>query len=130
MSDYARMTKMKSHWVVLQHVEWEGPGVIAREAEMRGCEVDVRRLDREDALPNPDQLDGLVVMGGPLGAYEEDQYPFLRKECELLEAVARSAKPLLGVCLGAQLLAKALGGRVFPGHGAEIGFGSVDLTPA
>ena len=121
---------MKNLWIVLQHVEWEGPGIIAQEAAHRGYEVEIRRLDREDALPDADHLEGLVVMGGPLGVYEEASYPFLRKECELLETTARSGKPVLGVCLGAQLLAKALGARVFPGHGEEIGFGSVELTPA
>ncbi|HEU5350847.1 MAG TPA: type 1 glutamine amidotransferase [Terracidiphilus sp.] len=121
---------MRSRWVVLQHVEWEGPGMIAREAEKRGCEVDIRRLDRGDKIPTVDHMDGLVVMGGPLGAYEEDLHPFLRKECELLQAVSRSGVPVLGVCLGAQLLAKALGATVFPGHGAEIGFGSIELAGA
>lgn len=120
---------MKSRWVILQHVEWEGPGIIAREAGKRACEVDIRRLDREEDIPDSDQVDGLVVMGGPLGAYEEDWYPFLRKECELLAAVARRGSPVLGVCMGAQLLAKALGAKVYPGQGAEIGFGAVELTP-
>lgn len=120
---------MENRWVILQHVEWEGPGIIVQEAERRGCEVEIRRLDRNEGLPGANHIGGLVVMGGPLGAYEEDKYPFLRKECELLEAVARRGDPVLGVCLGAQLLAKALGARVFPGHGAEIGFGSITLTP-
>lgn len=121
---------MKNHWVVLQHVEWEGPGIIAGEAEKRGCEIDIRRLDREDPVPDADYVDGLVVMGGPLGVYEEDSYAFLHKECELLGEVVRRGGPVLGVCLGAQLLAKALGAEVFRGHGTEIGFGSVELTAA
>lgn len=124
------MTAMKSRWVILQHVEWEGPGIIAREAEKRGFEVDIRRLDRGDKIPDADHIDGLVAMGGPLGAYEEDRYPFLAGECDLLAKIARRDSPVLGVCLGAQILAKALGATVYPGPEAEIGFGSVELTPA
>ncbi len=121
---------MRSRWFILQHAEWEGPGIIALEAKKRGIEVDVRRLDREDEIPDTYLVDGLVVMGGPFGAYEEGWYPFLAKECELLATVVRRGSPVLGICLGAQLLAKALGARVFPGDGAEIGFGSVELTAA
>lgn len=124
------MTKMRKRWVVLQHVEWEGPGMIVPEAEKRGCEVDIRRLDSSDEIPTADYMDGLVVMGAPWGAYEEDQHPFLRKECDVLRAVTRRGLPVLGVCLGAQLLARALGAKVFPGHGAEIGFGTIELTEA
>ena len=70
----------------------------------------------------------MVVMGGPMGAYETDKFPFLAEECTLIAEIVRRDRPVLGVCLGAQLLAKALGARVFPGHGPEIGFGSVRLT--
>ena len=114
--------------MVLQHVEWEGPGIITREAGKRGLEADVRRLDRGDAIPDADFVDGLVVMGGPMGAYEEDRYPFLPSECRLLAETVRRGRPVLGVCLGAQLLAKALGATVYAGHEPEIGFGSVELT--
>lgn len=124
------MTAMKSRWVILQHVEWEGPGIIAREAEKRGFEVDFRRLDRGDKIPDADHIDGLVAMGGPLGAYEEDRYPFLAGECDLLAKIARRDSPVLGVCLGAQILAKALGATVYPGPEGEIGFGSIELTAA
>lgn len=124
------MAGMKGRWVVLQHVEWEGPGIIAREAKSRGLDVEVRRLDLGDEILEADHVDGLVVMGGPFGAYEEDSYPFLAKECSLLAAAVRRGSPVLGVCLGAQLLTKALGGKVFPGHGAEIGYGPIGLTHA
>ena len=119
---------MDRSWIVLQHASWEGPGLIAREAEKRGLSLDVRRLDRGDRIPDPNCVDGLVVMGGPMGAYEKDKYPFLADECKLIKDVARSDRPILGVCLGAQLLARALGANVFPGLTPEIGFGSVEVA--
>jgi len=75
----------------------------------------------EDAL-------GLVVMGGPMGVYEEARYPFLKDEKRLIERALREGKPVLGVCLGSQLLAAALGSRVARGDRKEIGWHPVDLT--
>jgi GMP synthase-like glutamine amidotransferase len=119
---------MGDPWIVLQHVAWEGPGLIAFEARERGLFLDVRRLDQGDSIPNPDRVEGLVVMGGPMGAYETDKYPYLAQECRLIRELAHRNRPVLGVCLGAQLLASALGANVYPGQQAEVGFGSVDLT--
>jgi len=119
---------MEYSWIVLQHVAWEGPGLIASEAKARGLCLEIRRLDQGDSIPDSDRVDGLVVMGGPMGAYETDKFPFSAEECRLIAGLARRNRPVLGVCLGAQLLASALGANVYPGQQAEVGFGSVDLT--
>lgn len=81
-------------------------------------------------LPDLDAIERLVVMGGPMGADDDELHPFLARERELLARVVERGTPVLGVCLGAQLLASALGGRVYRGHGPEIGAGSVKLTAA
>jgi GMP synthase (glutamine-hydrolysing) len=119
---------MPGTWTILQHVAWEGPGLITVEAQARGLHTDIRRLDLGAHLPRLDDVEGLVVMGGAMGAYETDMHPFLAEECSLIAKLVRRNRPVLGVCLGAQLPARALGARVFPGSGPEIGFGFVDLT--
>lgn len=119
---------MTRFWSILQHVAWEGPGLVATEAEARGLHTDIRRLDLGASIPRPDEVEGLVVMGGPMGAYETGEQPFLARECSLITELVLRNRPVLGVCLGAQLLARALGARVFPGHGPEIGCGFVQLT--
>ena len=116
-------------WVVVQHVAWEGPGLIAAEAESRGIVLDVRRMDRGDPLPQAEEIGGVVVMGGPMGVYEVEKHPCLAEEQALLRSAVDRRVPVLGVCLGAQLLAAALGARVFRGPSPEIGFGTVSLTP-
>jgi GMP synthase (glutamine-hydrolysing) len=70
----------------------------------------------------------LVVLGGPMGVYETDTYPFLAREVGLLERRLAKGRPTLGICLGSQLMAKALGSRVYPGPTKEIGWGPVTLT--
>ncbi len=72
----------------------------------------------------------LVLLGGPIGVYEEDRYPFLQQELRLLQIRLAASRPTLGICLGAQLLAKALGARVYPGPHKEIGFAPIRLTAA
>jgi GMP synthase (glutamine-hydrolysing) len=113
---------------VLQHVAPEGPGRIAAALEARGIAREVTRIDLGEGVPK--SLDGaaaLVVMGGPMGVYEADRYPHLREERRLIERALRDGIPLLGVCLGSQLLAATLGARVYPGTQKEIGWFPVGL---
>ncbi|MGO8870186.1 MAG: type 1 glutamine amidotransferase [Acidimicrobiales bacterium] len=118
-----------SRCLVVQHVEPEGPSVIGEALPDAGCTVEVRRVFAGDPLPvDAEQLDGLVVMGGPMSAVTDEGFPSSVAELALLgDAVSRGV-PTLGVCLGAQLPAQATGGSVHPGHGAEIGWGDVGLT--
>jgi len=121
-------TALARRWLVLQHVAWEGPGLIGAEADARHLHPEVLRLDLSASLPLPDKVEGLIVMGGPMGVYEYDKYPFLAAECSFIAEMVRRNRPVLGVCLGAQLLARALGARVFPGDKPEVRFGLVKLT--
>jgi GMP synthase-like glutamine amidotransferase len=114
--------------VAVEHVPHEGPGAIATAAAERGLALEVCRPYLGEALPAPDELAGLVVMGGPMGVFDVDEHPHLAQELALVTAVARVDLPLLGICLGAQMLAAALGAPVYRGDCDEIGAGSVTLT--
>lgn len=80
------------------------------------------------SLPGPDDLDCLVVLGGPMSAWEEGKHPWLTEEKRLLEALIEAGKPILGICLGAQLLADVLGARTYVGDNQEIGWHRVEAT--
>ncbi|MGH9392819.1 MAG: type 1 glutamine amidotransferase, partial [Terriglobales bacterium] len=103
-------------WMVLQHVAWEGPGLVADALEARRLPSRIVRLDQCAAVPaDLEGVDGLVVMGGTMGVYEAAQFPFLAREIELLAAAVAGDLPVLGICLGAQLLAASLGAEVVRG---------------
>jgi GMP synthase (glutamine-hydrolysing) len=115
-------------WVVVQHVAHEGPGLIAAIAAGHELELEVCRCYEGQPLPHAGELAGLVLMGGPMGVGEASRYPFLAGELDLITEALANQTPLLGVCLGAQLLAAALGGAVYRGEREEIGPGWVSLT--
>jgi GMP synthase-like glutamine amidotransferase len=119
-----------TQWIVLQHVAWEGPGLIAAEAAAHGISLDVRRLDRGDPVPDVSAAAGVVVLGGPMSVYALSLHPPLEAERRLLTQAIGRGVPVLGVCLGAQLLAAAMGARVYRGHADEIGPGQITLTGA
>jgi len=115
-------------FVIVQHVAGEGPGLIDALARQRGLPIDLRRMDRGEPLPDAAAVAALVVLGGPMGAYELAAHPHLAAELHLLEDAVARGLPVLGICLGAQLLAAALGARVYPGPAPEIGVAEVKLT--
>lgn len=113
----------------MQHADGEGPGVLGEFLVARGIEHRIARADRGDAL-SLDGVNALVILGGAMGVYEADRYPFLSDEIALAkEAIARGL-PTLGICLGSQILAAALGARVAPMGHREIGFHDLTLHAA
>jgi GMP synthase-like glutamine amidotransferase len=121
---------VSSPWAILQHVDHEGPGLIAAALAEAGWDAEVIRPDRGQPLPDAGSVAGLVVLGGPMGVNDTDAHPWLEDERRLVGEVARSDRPVLGVCLGAQQLAAALGAAVTTGPEPEVGIGRVHLTPA
>jgi GMP synthase-like glutamine amidotransferase len=116
--------------LALQHIACEPPAAFEDELLARGHDLHRVELDEGEALPDWREFDALIVMGGPMGAYEEESHPWLVEEKRAIAAAARAGHPVWGVCLGAQLLASALGAAVYPGPEAEVGLLPVELTPA
>jgi GMP synthase (glutamine-hydrolysing) len=126
--------------IVLQHLDREGPGIIGELCLKRSLVVETHLLAEADSVPRSlDEGDVLIVMGGSMGVGDvgAPRFPFLAPEIELLREVLAAGRPVLGVCLGAQLLAAAAGARVYPNQkpdargvlrpAREVGFGEVRL---
>ncbi len=115
---------------VLQHHPIENLGTIADALE--GAALAWQYVRTYEGHPVPHDMrgaSGLIVMGGPMGVYEQERYPVLKDEIALIEAALKENKPLLGVCLGSQLIACALGAKVTKGPAKEIGWHPVRLLP-
>lgn len=114
----------------LQHVPFEGPGSIADWARRGGHTLGTTRFYCGDPLPVVETLDLLVVMGGPMNIYEEAKYPWLADEKRFIERVIAAGRRVLGICLGAQLVADVLGAKVYANADKEIGWFPVETTEA
>lgn len=120
---------MSKRVVVVQHVPWEGPGLIEPPLVAAGLQVE-RKLfvnDLSTSLPAVDELAGLVVMGGPMGADQVEDFPVLGGELELIRRAVGADVPVLGICLGHQLIAHAFDGELHRGAGPEYGMCEVTI---
>ena len=117
---------MNIQW--LQHVPFEGLGAIEGWAGRMGHSLSRTRLFAGDLFPEQGEFGLLVVMGGPMGIYDEQEYPWLAAEKAFIRATIEAGKPVLGICLGAQLLADVLGARVSANKEKEIGWFPVTRT--
>ncbi len=117
---------MRIHY--LQHVSFENPGYISLWAKAEGFELAKTLLHRGYSLPALSQFDRLIILGGPMNVYEEKLYPWLKAEKKLIEKAIAADKKVLGICLGAQLIATVLGADVYPNRHQEIGWFPIQVT--
>lgn len=112
----------KLHLHIIQHVDYENPGCIVDWAEKKKYMVSYTHLYNGDILPSAADFDWLIIMGGPMGIYDEEQFPWLRGEKEFIKKTLSEHKTVIGICLGSQLIAEALGARVYKNRHKEIGW--------
>jgi GMP synthase (glutamine-hydrolysing) len=115
--------------LVIQHIACEPPGVYEDVLRDRGAAIERVELDEGDPLPDWQRFDAVIAMGGPMGAADDEELPWLAGEKRLIRDAVHAGTPFWGVCLGAQLLAASLGGRVYSGQAPEVGVLPVTLTP-
>ncbi len=118
---------MKIHYI--QHVPFETPQAIEDWAKKKGHDLSATHLYNHDSFPSFDQFDWLFVLGGPMGVHDEEEYQWLKPEKEFIKGAIHANKVVIGICLGAQLIADVLGAEVHKHHMKEIGWFPVSLTP-
>ena len=118
---------------VMQHVAFEGPGSIGPWAQTHHHSLHVTKLFAGEGVPTVDASDAVVIMGGPMSVNDEVEFPWLVEEKQLVRTALAKGKPILGICLGAQMIASALGAKVYRNPQREIGWFDVTQvagTPA
>ncbi|MBN1781847.1 type 1 glutamine amidotransferase [bacterium] len=116
------------HIHFIQHVPFEDPAFISQWILKRQYRMTVTQVYRSVPFPSPDRFDGLVILGGPMGIGDSNRHPWMDKEFRFIENILKSEKPILGICLGAQMIAHVLGARVTGNPHREIGWFPVRLT--
>ena len=115
---------------VIRHIAFEDLGTLQIALERKGYAINYLEAGIDNLTDIAPSEDMLIILGGPIGAYDEQDYPFIVNEIALLEQRLKADLPTLGICLGAQLMARALGARVYPGGKKEIGWSNIVLSEA
>ncbi len=124
-----RVSEISKKVLIIQHVGSEGPGTILPVLINSGYSIEYTRLYLGELPPeNASGLAGLVILGGPMGVSDADKYPYIGMELKLIDSALKAGLPILGICLGAQLMAHAAGARVYRGEEKEIGWYELSLT--
>jgi GMP synthase-like glutamine amidotransferase len=121
------MNKLRIHY--FQHVSFEGLGSIEEWISSNGHSLTSTRFFENKELPEIDDIDWLIAMGGPMSIHDEEQYPWLRDEKQFIRQAVISGKIVLGICLGSQLVSSALGAKVYRNKEKEIGWFDLEFTP-
>ena len=117
------------NFLVLQHINIEHPGIFLKFMKEDNIQIDTVELDENEKIPNLNKYDAMIVMGGPMDTWQEKTYPWLKTEKEnIYNFVSIKKKPYLGLCLGAQLLSEAIGGKVRKMKIPEIGVLNVSVN--
>jgi len=113
--------------MIVKNISSEGPGTI--EDFLRKFVIPYKVVEDAESSASLDGVEALIVLGGPMGVYEMSRYPRLKEAGSLIEKAINVGRKVLGICLGAQLIAHVLGARVYKGHSQEIGWLDIELTP-
>lgn len=122
------MAKIRIHY--FQHAAFEGLGNIEEWVTLKGHLLTSTLFHEEVSFPDHGDIDWLIVMGGPMSVHDEDQYDWLKAEKQFIRQAIGSGKTVLGICLGSQLVAEALGARVYQNKEKEIGWFDIELSPS
>ena len=114
--------------LICKNIETEGPGTIEDYLKTQEIPYKIVELSKGEKIPEPDRFGTFIIMGGPMSVNEDNRYPYIKEEEKLVMDFISQDKKVLGICLGAQIMAKALGSEVYKGSKEEIGWYDIELT--